>query len=374
MTASFSGRKRRPIGQRVILAGFGLVVCSPPACGDRTVDAERVVRPIVHGTDDRREFFESSPEERGLIQASMVALISKRRLEISDGGAVRVTGPTLAAKAGLCPREAFGEQPGAALCSGVLVDWALVLTAGHCARAVPREDLAVVFGYYYRDAGQLALSERDIHDVAGVAADRESVSDARPHFDYAWLRLRTSVRPPRAPVAIRMDVARLSPGTAITFLGTGGGVPIKTDRGGLVADAGLPWRDLFLASTDTAAGASGGGAFDDELVLTGILEGGGLDYVVTDEGCKRVFRPAADARPEETFTYASAALQGLCAAAPQASTLCRPACGDPCRALDPDALPESPGCTFTPAHTRPFCGWVIALLAAIVLAARRGHA
>ena len=210
-----------------------------------------------------------------------------------------------------------------------------MLTAAHCAHTLPLDDVAVVTGYHYREPGALPLRAGDVHAVADIVAEQESPAGLRPHFDFAWLRLDRAVSPPRAPVAIRANATEVRRGEQLLFLGTGGGVPMKSDTGAVVGDTGESWRDYLVADTDTSAGASGGGAFDEQGVLLAILEGGGTDYTQTSEGCRRAVRRPGDAMSEERLTFAAGALAGLCARDPAASTLCRPDCGDPCQALAP---------------------------------------
>ena len=128
---------------------------------------------------------------------------------------------------------------------------------------------------------------------------------------------------------------------------SGGGVPLKLDAGGRVRDARADARDYFAASTDTAGGSSGGGAFDGSLALVGVMARGSDDLTSTDEGCARIVHLPDGPDASEQFTYAGRALEGLCAARPKMSTLCRPNCGEPCQASPPP--PPAAGCSIAPA-------------------------
>ena len=246
----------RPVPGIPTSAAAGLLAVALAGCDGASPQYERVSAAVVHGADDRREYFETEAAARLLMDGAMVALMSRSQLVASASG-LRVVAPALADKAELCAGEPFGEQPAAAFCSGVLVDRDLVLTAAHCAHALPLDDVAVVSGYHYREPGALQLQAGDVHGVKDIVAERESPAGRRPHFDFAWLRLDRAVWPPRAPVAIRSDATRVRPGDRLLFLGTGGGVPLKSDTGAVVQDSGEPWRDYLVADTDTSAGASG---------------------------------------------------------------------------------------------------------------------
>src|SRR3954452_2919549 len=153
-----AGRSSVKLGRALV----GAAIASSVGCAAATPDVDQLRSPIVYGADDRREAFESSPGERALLERSLVALVPKQRLATSEGR-VRVMGASLGQAVGLCPGEAFAGQPDAAFCSGVLVDWDLVLTAGHCAHAIAVDDLAVVFGYFYPEPGRLALTADDVY-------------------------------------------------------------------------------------------------------------------------------------------------------------------------------------------------------------------
>jgi hypothetical protein len=134
--------------------------------------------PLSHGPDDRKEYFELTDSSlRSRVANSVVALIPKRNLEGNSEPKVRA--PTWAEVAGLCPSEPFSAQPSAALCSGVLVDWDLILTASHCVRALPLSELAVVFGYFYEDPESLAFGAGDTHEVLEIVAGGAGWAESR---------------------------------------------------------------------------------------------------------------------------------------------------------------------------------------------------
>ena len=227
------------------------------------------------------------------------------------------------------------DQPAAALCTGILVDQDLVLTADHCVRVLPLADLTVVFGYYYRDAGVLAID--DTVDIASIVAEELDSDGTTPRLDYAWLRLRARAPASHLPAPIYTQDAPFDVGTPIISIGAGGGIPLKLDSGGEIRDARTDVGDYFVADTDTFGGGSGGGAFDAQMNLLGILARGGTDFVATDAGCNAVVQQPDGSTADEEFTYASRAVEGLCAKDPTASSLCRADCGNLCTAIPPPA-------------------------------------
>jgi len=339
-------------------------VAGSPACGSSELTPTEVAAQrgaIVYDADGRQEVFEASEELQALAERSIAALIPRVWLDL-NGPSATLRSPSRAELAGVCRDERFAEQPAAAFCTGVLVDWDLLLTAGHCARAYPLDELAVVFGYYYRAPGELGLSSEDVFGVSEVVAASFASEGGRSVRDHAFLRLDHAPDAPRAPAPIRTSHAALGLDTPLISVGASEGVPLKIDLGGSIRE--LPGADFehFVADTDTAKGGSGGGAFDGGLALLGVLFSGGED-LVHDSDCARTQHVPA-AYGAETFAFAGDALERLCAADPGASTLCRSDCGDPCQALKPGAPSHS--CTLMPGHTdsaTPSCWLAISALA-----------
>lgn len=299
---------------------------------------------------------------RARVEQSVVALVRKEWVVEHDGG-IEVIAPTRAELEGVCEDERFADQPAAAVCSGVLVDWDLVLTAGHCVRAFALDDLVVAFGYLNEAHGALALQAQDLFDPVEVIAESIQQQDGRATLDYAFVRLDRAVRLPREPAPIRMSIDTAQVGDPLVSAGASEGIPIKVDAGALIRRVRVAERDHFVADTDTAKGGSGGAAFDAELALLGVLFRGGED-LIEDGACLRDNRVSSD-QADETFTYAARAVSELCQRRPDESSLCRAACGDPCRALEP--FRGAPGCSVTFAPAMAGLPWLsIALLFAAV--------
>jgi hypothetical protein len=310
----------------LLVSSGELQACSAP-------ETSLIDKPIIYGADDRLEAFEViDAAARTTMERSMVALVP-RTLASIEGGGFASGAPSLGAKDDLCPGESFAEEPAAAFCSGVLVDWDLVLTAGHCVRFLAIADFVVVRGYLYDAPDHLSVSsEDDIRAVDRIVSEALDPQGAKPRLDFAWLHLDRPVGWPWQPAPVRVSPLARVVGEKIISVGTSGGVPLKLDAGGRVRDARADSLDYFAADTDTAHGSSGGGAFDRSKSLIGIMARGEADIVQSPDGCNLNVRVTDGASADEEFTYAAAAVSALCDTTP-ASSICRADCGDPCVAL-----------------------------------------
>jgi hypothetical protein len=325
---------------------------SAAACAAGSDPAARRAGEVVYGTDDRLEAFElTDPGARALVSGAMVALVSNAVIEATGG---RLAGaPTWGQAAGLCPGEPFADQPAAAFCTGVLVDWDLVLTADHCTRLFAVQDFQAVFDYEYVQPGVLTAQPGDAVAIRDIVREELDPEGSQPRLDYAWLRLAHPVAPPRRPVALYAAPPLLETGQRLISVGAGGGVPMKWDAGGQVRDARSAWLDYFTADADNSGGSSGGGAFDERLVLVGIAARGEADFAPSAAGCNTTVREPAGGGTGEDFTYAFQALRGLCDGPGRTSTLCRADCGSPCQALPPEAGSAAGGCAVAPTARGP---------------------
>jgi hypothetical protein len=307
-------------------AALVLAWCFASFAGAQDIQVQR--QPIVYDEDGRRELYElHDAAVRTRIAESVVALVPKTAL--AEDGTLAKGAPTVAEQTGMCASEPFARQRVAAVCTGVLVDHDLVLTAGHCMRLLPLDQLKVVFGYYFDAADTLAV--RAPYDVLDIAEIVDEVLDASstqgPVLDYAFIRLAHDAPKGRAPAPVRMRPAVV--GEALIAAGTSLGMPLKVDEGARVTATRSAHQDYFVSDTDTSAGASGGPAFTADLTLLGVLARGAQDFEASERDCNlEAHRTAADA--SEQFTSAATALASLCLRVPDASSLCRAECGEPC--------------------------------------------
>jgi hypothetical protein len=330
-----------------VAVALGSLACGAedPALAAAELGRER--QAFVNGADDRREYFElDEAAERAALEQSAVALMARSAATAVLDGRLDLV-PTWAGVNRLCADEPFADQPSAAFCSGVLVDWDLVLTSGHCIDIVRLDQLRVAFGYYYGAAGELAMVEDDVYAVERVITTRrdpEAPNDEAERLDYAWIQLAEPVRAPHRPAPVYTSPRAVSEGDPVISIGAGGGVPLKWDDGGSVQYSRPGFDDYFIANTDTSQGSSGGGVFNRDLAVVGSLARGAADFSFSSDGCFVTNVESDPAQALEQFTYVHRALEGLCATGSD-SVLCDSECGEPCDAgaLEPRASGERDG-------------------------------
>jgi hypothetical protein len=317
-----------------VAVALGNLACGAENGAPRARELGRERQAFVNGADDRREYFElDDATQRAAVEQSSVALMSNSAAEAVASGRLDAI-PTWAQVNGLCDDEPFADQPSAAFCSGVLLDWDLVLTSGHCIDVVSLLQLRVAFGYYYDAAGDLAMGEDDSYAVKRVIATRRdpgAPDDEAERLDYAWLQLAEPVRAPHRPAPAYTARPAVSEGDPVISIGAGGGVPLKWDDGGRVQYLRPGFDDYFIATTDTSQGSSGGGVFNSDLAVVGSLARGAVDFSFTSDGCFSTNVESDPSQALEQFTYVHRALEGLCDAGSD-SVLCDAECGEPCDA------------------------------------------
>lgn len=352
-----------------------IAACGSGGQGEDSSELARGTQAFVNGEDDRLDYFELTDERlRGGMARSTVALTAdslSRLIAEGDTSRIRTWGETDA----LCADQPFADQPAAVFCSGVLVDWDLVLTSGHCVDVIPNSSLRVMFGYYYQSEGDLAVSADSVYRVREVITSRNDRTGTE-RLDFAWLRLTESVRPPYHPSPIYLHSPGVEVGDPIINVSAGGGVPLKFDGGGRVQNVRAGVADYFVADTDTSQGSSGSPAFDDDFSVVGSLARGAPDFLLSEQGCRVTAQSLDPADAIEEFTFAHRAVEALCEAGAE-SALCSADCGEPCDASTaprPARLMEDDGCSLGPKGVRGGYGATLLAAALVALIRRRGVA
>ena len=368
----------------LLLVGAQLAACSDPAfsssdshwAGATPAEIGQSRQRYVNGEDDRLDYFELEDDDlRAGVEQFVVALTSNTLTPVLARNETALL-QTWGELDNLCVGEPFADQPAAVFCSGVLVDWDLVLTSGHCVDVLPLSALRVVFDYYYREPGVLAVSDDSVYGVRQVLASANDSSSVSERLDFAWLRLTRPVHPPRRPAAVYTRGPAVEVGDPIINIGSGGGVPFKLDAGGSVQQSRDETLDYFVADTDTSQGSSGSGAFDVDLSLVGTLARGAPDFIDTAAGCRVTDRGVDPAEAIEEFTYVHRAVAALCERGVQ-SALCRVDCEQPCDTSEtpPPREREDDGCALhapasSPQSKRSLVG-LLALAGSLVMRRRR---
>jgi len=209
---------------------------------------------IVYDSDDRTEIYlHPSADLQSLTRQSIVALVDASAIDTSNPRDVRVLGPSLGEGYGVCPDQAFVEQPAAAFCSGTLIDDDLVLTAGHCLLTEAHcRATRFVFDYAYEGQGELANIDLEaVYSCRRLVMSRdEDVTD----LDFAVVQLDRPVTGQRRPAPLRLYDEPLASGDALTVIGFGTGIPAKIDDGAKVIDARARIGSYFSMAADTFAG------------------------------------------------------------------------------------------------------------------------
>lgn len=347
-----------------------LVLGAAVACTDSPASTwDQVGSDLIYGEDDRVEAH-AAPNEllRHRALHSAVALLSASALRPTPEGGFEVHAKPLGEAANLCPDEPFREQPTAAICSGVLVDDALVLTAGHCAGSVaPCADQLWVFQYALTSDGSLSpLTNDDVYRCRSVPALAHGTDPHGRRWDFAFIELDRPVVPPRRPAPVVPKAVATD--DLLTVIGYPDGLPVKIDPAARVLDPRTGNDDYFTMASDTFEASSGSGVFDADGDLVGVFVRGGIDRQFrSEERCfasRRVTAP--DPAKAEHASYVAQALSCLCAAGWESETLCpehRSSSG-PCssRTTTPSA---DAGCVMSPTSRRS--RWTTSILLVLAL-------
>lgn len=264
------------------LMGLGLLGLG---CGQELGRVRQTTQGVIVGDDDRLDVYQLTSDSRRVTSA-VAALMYAHRVAFPSPNAAELRALPSSEALDLCPEEPFRSQPVAAYCSGVLIDDTLLATAGHClggdwAQASERcERIHIVFGYEARgESTETVLSPLDIFSCRRVVAlERDSADLAIVELD----------RPVQGREPARLGGTRPARGDRLLVASHGAGLPLKVELAAQVVDA-PDSSEYFVAATDTFAGGSGGGLFNEKLDLAGMVLRGVSDWEFVGD-CQRATR------------------------------------------------------------------------------------
>lgn len=310
------------------------VVADASAAAARTGSTSQ---PAIYGHDSRQEYFATNNSSTAnTAKLSAVSLISGYQLVYSSRDTIRVRSgqQTLSKAVQLCSDEAFGNQPTAAFCSGVLIGPDLVLTAGHCVWDAENQCPSLRFAFRYVSVGTgesgsiVDMREDDVYACKNVITRQQSSGTAGMK-DWAVVQLDRPVSGDAKVASIRTARTALPVDARLLMVGSPSGLPMKVDEGGKVRNNRADRLDAFVATVDAFGGNSGSGVWDHKTgELAGILVSGDTDYKA-DGNCRRVNRCSETGCSGENVIYIHNIIDDFCKVA-TSETLCNtpPRAGD----------------------------------------------
>lgn len=266
---------------RVAFVVFAFLTPAAPV----VVKAQNLEEPtheVIYGNDDRLDLFQVKDTKVLRLADSTVALFQANDVQLATGPLRAVLNTSsYSQEYGLCKEEPFYNQRTGAFCSGSLVSYNIVMTAGHC---IPSASACAktkfVFGFGIKREGKLPESVplTEVYGCAGLLARDQENSGV----DWALLRLDRPVMN-HEPLALNRTGA-IAKGAPLFVIGHPAGLPTKVAGGASVRDP-TP-QGYFIANLDTYGGNSGSAVFNAKtFLIEGILVRGEMDYV-SRGGCR----------------------------------------------------------------------------------------
>ena len=276
-----------------------------PAAQDMpAASARRKAGKAIYGTDDRKEYYQTSRENRQL--ADSVVSLWEYWSTRDEGKSVKLFINMFGSMDNLCPSEPFYYQPvgHGFICSGVLVGDDIVLTAGHCIENDKAcAEARFVFGFAVKDAGVETATtvpagevysckriikrefSNPVLNVAISLVQREL--QAEP--DYALLQLNRKVLGHK-PLAISRGLQPVKD-EDVFVIGHPYGLPLKIAGNAKIRNA--DHANFFTTDLDAFHGNSGSPVFNAKTrLIEGIISRGETDLVKTSDGCMKANRLA----------------------------------------------------------------------------------
>jgi len=205
----------------------------------------------------------------------------------------------------VCDEEPLAHEVSLSKCSGVLVGPDLMVTAKHCLDAVSCDQMVVVSHF------DEMLMPEDSWGFEGRRCTRVLAADAG--LDTAVVELEPT-QDPRVPVA-SVRVETVTQTTRAILVSHPLGTSTKVDLDVQVRPSARS-PDLMWFRGDAFQGSSGGGVFDENGQLVGIVTTGLIDLSYDrDAGCMRILR--SESEGFERLASVRSVLQEACELAPE---------------------------------------------------------
>lgn len=189
-----------------------------------------------------------------------------------------------------CTSKDFLQEKLWSNCSGTLIDKDIVLTASHCIqRDTGCQDKSYVFDYNTNDSiVDIQNNPQRIYKCKKILAWSQSIPQ-KQLVDYAIIQLD---RPVLDREPIELSTKTLTQEQDILAFGHPLGLPMKISRGFVHAEdaeknLATPLQPFYHVSMNTHPGLSGGGVYDADYNLLGILVRGDAN-IERDGRCQRI--------------------------------------------------------------------------------------
>lgn len=254
--------------------------------------------PVQYGQDSRTELYQNTDPRLREMAASVAIFVRNSQVKIS-GDSVTLAGYTLnemsemgwlvnSTQAPMCPGELFTSQPAPGFCTGFLVQDDILVTAGHCIRAVPCSEMSVVFGFQLQPDSSLApLTTQNIFKCTKIIADVTPTKE-NTFLDYAIINLD---RPTGRTGLAYASEDTLGFQDNVAVIGHPSGLPMKIASNAFVMSNEKD-NPFFVANLDTFGSNSGSPVVNTTTYqVEGILVRGMTDYTLSNDGsCVQVNR------------------------------------------------------------------------------------
>lgn len=235
---------------------------------------------VIYGKDNRKDVYEVTNELHLSLAKSTAGMINLGKFVKTTQNNIfdLASLPTLEKAQNLCASESFSSQQVAPNCSGFLVAPDIIVTAGHCYKAMgtPEEtckNYAWVFDYNMESATDEPGKDIALSNIYLCKSVINAKLDSRN--DYSIIRLDRAVTN-RKPLKFRKS-GKIDTKTKLVVIGHPSGLPTKISDNGKITYNSMP--TTFSTTLDTFAGNSGSAVFDAATgQVEGILIQGKTDY------------------------------------------------------------------------------------------------